>query len=166
MWNRLRSLRSPENKMSKSEVDPKSRICLIDSPEDITEKFKKAVTDFTSEVSYDPETRPGVSNLIQIHSLCTGQSVDEICSSVKHLDTGKYKLVVADALIEFLKPIRTQMLDLLKDPEYLINVLHGGAEKATALAQPVWDSVCNKVGISPQSNSFPVSSKTRVQIKS
>jgi len=164
MWNRLRSLRSPENKMSKSEPDPRSRICLVDSPEDILEKFKKSVTDFTSQVTYDPETRPGVSNLVQIHALCTDQTVEEICRSVEHLDTGKYKLVVAEALIEFLKPIRSQMLDLLEDPQYLISVLQLGSEKATALAQPVWDSVCYKVGISPNSNWFRESSPISAKI--
>jgi tryptophanyl-tRNA synthetase len=151
--------------MSKSEPDPKSRICLIDTPEDIIEKFKKSVTDFTSQVGYDPETRPGVSNLVQIHSLCTGQSVEEIVKSVQHLDTGKYKFVVAESLIEFLRPIRSQMLDLLKDPHYLISVLESGGEKATSLAQPVWDSVCYKVGISPQVNWFPGTSASSAQLK-
>lgn len=149
MWCRLRSLRKPENKMSKSEPDPKSRIGLTDSPDEITEKIKKAVTDFTSAVTYDPENRPGVSNLIMIHSLCSGQSPEEICESVKHLDTGKYKSVVAEAVVEYLKPVRSQMLQLLNEPSYLLDVLQIGSDKALQLCSPMWENVCYKVGISP-----------------
>ncbi|CAB3381191.1 Hypothetical predicted protein [Cloeon dipterum] len=69
---RLRSLRNPEKKMSKSDPDPKSRISLVDEPKVIVEKCKKAITDFTSEVTYDPEGRRGVATLIDLVSLCTG----------------------------------------------------------------------------------------------
>lgn len=149
MWCRLRSLRKPENKMSKSEPDPKSRIGLMDTPDDIVEKVKKALTDFTSEVTFDLEKRPGVANLIMIHSLCTGQSPEDICQSMIHLDTGKYKLVVAEAVVEYLKPIRSQMEQLLNEPSYLLDVLKVGADKALNLGTPIWDNVCFKVGISP-----------------
>jgi tryptophanyl-tRNA synthetase len=136
--------------MSKSEPDPRSRISLIDSPEEIMEKIKKAVTDFTSDVTFDPENRPGVSNLIVIHSLCTGESPEEIVEKARGLDTGKYKLIVAEALIEYLFPIRERMLELLEDRSYLLSVLKLGSDKAQELGQPVWDKVCYNVGISPQ----------------
>jgi tryptophanyl-tRNA synthetase len=124
----------------------------MDSPDSIMEKVKKAVTDFTSEVTFDPENRPGVSNLITIHSLCTGLSPEEICSQMQAqgLDTGKYKSVVAEALIEYLKPIRGQMLELLEDRSYLLSVLQLGADKAIEMGTPVWENVCYNVGISPQ----------------
>lgn len=152
MWSRLRSLRKPENKMSKSEPDARSRISLMESPDEIVSKVKKAVTDFTSEVTFDPEKRPGVANLITIHSLCTGESPEEICSQAqaRGLDTGKYKLVVAEALVEYLKPIRERLLDLMEDRGYLLSVLQLGAEKATEIGQPTWDKACYNVGISPQ----------------
>jgi len=121
----------------------------MDSPEEITEKIKKAVTDFTSAVSYDVEKRPGVSNLIIMHSLCSGQSIEEICVQAERLDTGQYKMIVAEAVVEYLKPIRKSLLDLLNDPMYLLDVLNDGAEKATNLCQPVWENVCYNVGISP-----------------
>lgn len=149
MWCRLRSLRKPECKMSKSEPDPKSRIGLTDSPDEIVEKLKKAVTDFTSAVTYDPEGRPGVSNLIMIHSLCSGETPEDICKSVTHLDTGKYKLVVAEAIVEYLKPIRSQMVQLIKEPGYLLDVLKVGTDKALHICTPIWEDTCFKVGISP-----------------
>lgn len=136
--------------MSKSEPDPKSRISILDSPEDITEKIKKSVTDFKSEVTYDPETRPGVSNLIMIHSLCTGESIQEICNKAVGVETGKYKFQVSEALVEYMKPIRGRMLELMEDKSYLLSVLKIGSEKAQELGQPVWDTVCHNVGISPQ----------------
>lgn len=75
--------------MSKSDPDEKSRLLLTDRPEQIMEKFKKAVTDCTSAVNYDPQTRPGVSNLISIHSLMSGNSIEQIINDAAELDTGK-----------------------------------------------------------------------------
>jgi len=114
------------------------------------DKIRKAVTDSTSAVTYDLENRPGVTNLIEIHSLCSGQSIGEIVTSASHLDTGKYKVVVAEVLIEFLQPIRSKLLDYLQNPEHLIQVLTKGGDKAKGISDPVWDSVCYKVGISPR----------------
>ena len=76
--------------MSKSHADPKSRIVLTDPADVIFEKIKKAVTDLTSAVTYDEETRPGVSNLIALHAYSMGKTFDEVCSENTHLDTGKY----------------------------------------------------------------------------
>lgn len=89
-FTRLKSLRDPSKKMSKSDPDPKSRISLNDSVDNIVNKIKKAVTDFNSDVTYDPHNRPGVSNLISIHSFVTGKSVEEICNEAKNLNTGRY----------------------------------------------------------------------------
>jgi tryptophanyl-tRNA synthetase len=75
--------------MSKSEPDTKSRLNLTDKPDVLLNKIKKAVTDFISEVSYDPTNRPGVSNLLNIHSMITGLSPEEICKKVEHLNTGQ-----------------------------------------------------------------------------
>ncbi|KAJ4439141.1 hypothetical protein ANN_15098 [Periplaneta americana] len=87
--SRLKSLRDPSKKMSKSDQDPRSRIEITDTPEDLLEKCKKAVTDFTSEVTFDPEKRPGVANLITIHSLFTGLDPAEVCKQARGLDTGR-----------------------------------------------------------------------------
>jgi tryptophanyl-tRNA synthetase len=87
--SRLKSFRDPSKKMSKSEQDPRSRIEITDTRDDILEKCKKALTDFTSEITFDPENRPGVANLITIHSLFTGLDPAEICEQSISLDTGR-----------------------------------------------------------------------------
>lgn len=75
--------------MSKSDDSQRSRIEITDSADTIMFKMKKATTDFSARVSYEPETRPGVSNLVSIHSLLTNCSTSEICENVKNLNTGQ-----------------------------------------------------------------------------
>lgn len=144
-------MRNPDKKMSKSDPDPKSRIELTDDPDDIVEKCKKAMTDFTSAISYDPVARPAVSNLIILHSLCTGLDAQRICHENEHIDTAQYKLVVAEAVNEFLQPIRHQYMELLKDPGYLISILDHGGERAAVIAQETWREVKNAVGLTVSS---------------
>lgn len=87
---RIRSLRDPTKKMSKSDPDKRSCILLTDKPDVIRDKVKKAVTDMTSAVTYEPEARPGVTNLLVIHSMMVKESIiEEICEENEHLDTGK-----------------------------------------------------------------------------
>lgn len=86
---RIRSLRDPSKKQSKSDPNDKSRITLRDSPDAIRRKIKRAITDFTSAVTYDPDNRPGVANLVGIHALVKNVSPQEICDGVKELDTGQ-----------------------------------------------------------------------------
>ncbi|XP_067203042.1 uncharacterized protein TrpRS-m isoform X2 [Linepithema humile] len=142
---RIKSLREPVKKMSKSHSDPKSRISLLDEPDVLLEKVKKAVTDFTSEVTYESDNRPGVSNLINIHSLFTGKTPEEICKEAVGLNTGQYKLVVADVVIEKITPIRKDILELIKEPSYLDEILKEGAERATEFATDCWVEVTDKV---------------------
>ena len=145
--SRLKSLRNPEKKMSKSDPDAKSRIELTDDPDAVVEKCKKAITDFTSAVTFDPIARPAVANLIILHSLCSGLDPERICQEYQHLDTAQYKLVVAEAVNEFLRPIRNRYLNLLKDPAYLIGILEQGATKAAAIAHNTWREVKDAVGL-------------------
>lgn len=86
---RIKSLRDPTKKMSKSDPDPKSCVMITDTPKVIKEKVKKAITDFTSAVTFEPETRPGVTNLLTIHSMVSGKSIQEICDDAQSIDTGK-----------------------------------------------------------------------------
>ncbi|XP_063241741.1 tryptophan--tRNA ligase, mitochondrial isoform X3 [Bacillus rossius redtenbacheri] len=143
---RLRSLRDPQKKMSKSDADPRSRIELMDSPADIREKCKKAVTDFTSAVTFNPVSRPGVSNLITIHSLLSGLSPEDICRDSSGLDTGRYKLVVAEVIAKNIAPIREKVIHIMSKHQYLDDVLESGAEKAVRIARETWNDVKNKVG--------------------
>ncbi|XP_018059083.1 PREDICTED: tryptophan--tRNA ligase, mitochondrial, partial [Atta colombica] len=142
---RIKSLRDPAKKMSKSHTDFKSRLNLLDEPDELLEKVKKAVTDFTSEVTYDPEKRPGIANLINIHSLFTGQTTEKICEEAVGLNTGQYKLKLADIVIEKLSPIRKDILRLTREPAYLDEVLKEGTERATELATSCWTEVTEKV---------------------
>lgn len=134
--------------MSKSDRDFKNRIELTDSPDIILKRIKQALTDFTSAVSYEPDTRPGISNLILIHSLCCGKSVEDICCESRHLDTGQYKLIAAEAVIEYLKPIQNQIKGYMDDPQYLSQVLKYGSEKAMDIACKTIVDVKEAVGLS------------------
>ncbi|XP_076238779.1 tryptophanyl-tRNA synthetase, mitochondrial isoform X2 [Calliopsis andreniformis] len=143
---RIRSLRDPSKKMSKSSTDSKSKIQVLDEPDILLERLKKAITDCTSEVTYEPEKRPGIANLIAIHSMLTGKTPNQICLEVQGLDTGKYKLLLADVVIEKLSPIREEFSKLIKEPMYLREVLQDGTEKATEIATDCWHQVRNHVG--------------------
>lgn len=142
----VKSLRTPAQKMSKSDPDPKSRINLTDTPHDIRTKIKKAMTDFNSAVTFDPENRKSVANLISIHSAVSGLSPDEICKQSQGLETAQYKMVVADAVIEKFEPIRCNMCRLCDDLPYLEKLLQKGAEQASNLAAGTLKEVKQLVG--------------------
>lgn len=145
--SRIKSLRDPSKKMSKSDPDPKATIMMTDSADAISGKIKKAVTDFTSQVTFAPEERPGVANLLGIHSLLTNSTIEEICEENSDVDTGKYKLRLADVVVSYLNPIRKKVDDLLKHPEYLEQILKSGAEKAGECAEKTLVEVKSKVGL-------------------
>ncbi|XP_058115733.1 tryptophan--tRNA ligase, mitochondrial [Anopheles ziemanni] len=145
--SRLKSLRDPSKKMSKSDPDPKSCIMLMDPPDVVLQKVKKSVTDFKSEVTFDPEERPGVSNLVTIHSMVSGKSTDELCQEAVGKNTGQYKLAVAEALIEHLRPIRERIEQYSRDGAYLSSVIEEGSERARATAERTIDEVKEKIGV-------------------
>lgn len=144
---RLKSLRDPGKKMSKSDPDVKSCIYVDDEPDVIVSKCKKAVTDFTSEVTFDPVERPGVSNLVTIHSGLTGQTPEEVCEEVKGLDTGRYKLRLAEVIVENLKPIREKILYFDANKDHLENILEQGSDKARFIAEETLSEVKRIVGL-------------------
>nr|XP_019586148.1 PREDICTED: tryptophan--tRNA ligase, mitochondrial isoform X2 [Rhinolophus sinicus] len=143
---KVKSLRDPSAKMSKSDPDKLATVRITDSPEEIVQKFRKAVTDFTSEVTYDPASRGGVSNLVAIHSAVTGLPVEEVVRRSAGIDTARYKLVVADAVIEKFAPIKSEMAKLKMDKGHLQKVLQAGSAKAKELAYPVYQEVKELVG--------------------
>ncbi|KAM4871871.1 tryptophan--tRNA ligase, mitochondrial isoform 2-T7 [Thomomys bottae] len=144
---KVKSLRDPSSKMSKSDSDKLATVRITDSPEEIVLKFRKAVTDFTSEVTYDPVGRPGVSNLVAIHAAVTGLSVEEVVHLSAGLDTARYKLQVADAVIEKLAPIKSEIEKLKTDRDHLQKVLTAGSAKAKELASPVCQEVKTRLGL-------------------
>ncbi len=143
---RIMSLNAPESKMSKSM--PEGCVFLMEKPEDIQRKFKRAITDSDTEncVRFDPENKPGVANLMSIYSAVTGASFQQIEAEFAGQGYGKFKPVVGDAVIEHLRPIREESQRLLKDKAYLENVYRDGAMKASYVAEKTLRKVYKKVG--------------------
>ncbi|KAF3813244.1 hypothetical protein GH733_018408, partial [Mirounga leonina] len=138
---KVKSLRDPSAKMSKSDPDKLATVRITDSPEEIVQKFRKAVTDFTSEVTYEPARRPGVSNLVAIHAAVAGLPVEEALQHSAGVDTARYKLLVADAVIQRFAPIQREIEKLKTDRGHLEKVLQVGSAKAKELAHPVCQEV-------------------------
>ena len=143
---RVMSLTAPESKMSKS--IPEGCVFLMEKPEDIARKFKRAITDSDTEhcVRFDPENKPGVANLMSIYSAVTGRTYDEIEQEFAGKGYGVFKGAVGDAVIELLRPIREEAVRLLADKAYLESVYRAGAEKASYVAEKTLRKVYKKVG--------------------
>lgn len=150
--SRIRSIRQPAERMTRSSNDKKSRIDIMDSSDMIVSKCKKAVTDFTSEVYFDEINRPGVSNLVAIHSLITGKSYDIIQEESKGQQTAQYKLVVADSLIKYLTPLQEKIRLYLADKGYLKTVVESGASRAKLVAEETLRELYDKVGFLDKKN--------------
>ena len=143
---RIMSLQNPTSKMSKSEQGGEGCVCLLDKPEDIMRFFKHAVTDSGSEIRYDPENKPGVSNLMTIYSCATGKSFEEIENEFIGKGYGDFKTIVGESVVEMLRPIREKTNELLNDKAYLESIYAEGARRASGLAQKMLDKVYRKVG--------------------
>jgi len=144
---RIMGLQNPESKMSKSSTNPNDVIFIEDEPEVILKKFKKAVTDSENKVRFDPETKPGVSNLMQIYASITGKSMEEIEKEFDGRGYGDFKITVANTVIDRLKPIQERYKQILEDKKYLEEIYTKGAENARELASKTLDDVKNKIGI-------------------
>ena len=147
---RVMSLNAPESKMSKS--GPDGCVFMMEKPEDIMRKFKRAVTDSDTErcVRYAPQEKPGVANLMSIYSAVTGKSFDEIEREFDGKGYGAFKPVVGEAVVELLRPIREETERLLADKAYLENVYRAGAERAGYIANKTLRKVYKKVGFLPR----------------
>ena len=146
MGARVMSLTSPENKMSKSDKDPNGCVYILERPEDILRKFKKAVTDSEACVRYDVVNKPGVSNLMQIYAVTTGRSFEEIDREFAGHGYGDFKAAVGESVVEMLRPIREETERMLSDKAYLQSVYRAGAEKAARVANRTLGKVYKKVG--------------------
>lgn len=143
---RIMSLTTPENKMSKSDLDPGGCIYLMQTPEDIMRSFKRAVTDSDTVVRFDTENKPGISNLMQIYSAATGESFDDIEKEFEGKGYGQFKPRVGEAVVELLRPIREEAQRLIADKSYLETVYRQGAEKAAHTASKTLRKVYKKIG--------------------
>ncbi|MCD7945102.1 MAG: tryptophan--tRNA ligase [Clostridiales bacterium] len=146
MGARVMSLTSPENKMSKSDLDPNGCVYLLEDPAVIAKKFKRAVTDSEACVRYDPASKPGISNLMQIYAATTGKSFETIEAEFAGQGYGAFKTAVGDSVVEMCRPIREETERLLKDKAYLESVYRAGAEKASYIANKTLRKVYKKVG--------------------
>ena len=143
---RVMSLSVPTSKMSKS--DPAGCVFIMDPPEEISRKFKRAVTDSDTEncVRFDPENKPGVANLMNIYAAVTGLSFEQIERDFAGKGYGMFKPAVGDAVIEMLRPIREESARMIADKEYLRSVYTEGAQRATAVARKTLRKVYKRVG--------------------
>jgi tryptophanyl-tRNA synthetase len=144
---KIYDLQNPGSKMSKSGESPSGIIWLLDDPAVITKKIKSAVTDTDTEVRFDPDTKPGVSNLLTLLSLATGSAVSSLETEYSGSGYGALKSAVADAVVELCAPIREKTTELLSDQAELDRLLLSGAEKAAAVAKKTLTRVHDSVGI-------------------
>ncbi len=142
---RIMSLTEPTKKMSKSE-DEAGCILLKDTDDVIMKKFRRAVTDSETSVRYDPENKPGVSNLMSIYGTVTGKSFAETEAEFSGRGYGDFKAAVGEAVCSMVAPIRSRANDLLKNKDYLEKVYSDGAEKASRIAVRTLEKVYKKVG--------------------
>ena len=142
---RVMSLQDPMKKMSKSDENPNGSIYLLDDPDTIIRKFKRAVTDSGSEVLYRDE-KPGIKNLCDIYRAVTDKTVDEIEKEFDGRGYGEFKLAVGEAVVDTLRPIQTRMEELMKDKAYIDGIIKTNAEKANYYANKTLRKVQKKVG--------------------
>ena len=145
---RVMSLATPTSKMSKSDTDQNGCVYLLESPDDIMRKFKKAVTDSDAErcVRYAPQEKPGVANLMQIYAAVTGKTFEEIEAEFDGKGYGAFKPAVGEAVVAAIAPIREETQRLLKDKAYLEMVYREGAKRADYVANKTLRKVYKKVG--------------------
>jgi tryptophanyl-tRNA synthetase len=142
---RIMSLTKPEEKMSKSDDDANGYVLILDKPEVIRAKFARAVTDSGSDIKYDPKKKPGISNLLNILSVCTGVSIPTLEKKYIGLNYGQFKKDVADSVISTLKPVQEKYYSL-KDTD-VIKILRDGAKKVTPIAEKTLTRVKTSVGL-------------------
>lgn len=143
---RIYDLQEPTAKMSKSSVSEAGLVKLLDDPAVTAKKFKSAVTDTEREIRYDPATKPGISNLLDIYAATTGESIGELEQRYAGRGYGDLKKDLAEIVVDRLTPIRARTLELLEDPAELDRLLALGAERASERAEPVLREVYDRVG--------------------
>ena len=147
---RIMGLQEPTAKMSKSGDAETDAIYLLDPPDVITRKLKRAVTDLGNEVRYDLREKPGISNLISILAATTGQSMDAIATTYDGQGYGKLKAAVAEAVVECLRPVQARYHELRGDEAGLARVLRDGAQRAAAKADATLARVHDVLGFIPE----------------
>ena len=142
---KIMSLQEPEKKMSKSDTNVNSFVLMLDDPDTIVRKFKRAVTDSDGRVCASPE-KPGVTNLMSIYSVFTGKDFAAVEAEFEGKGYGDFKLAVAGSVVDTFRPIQEEYRRILADKAYLDSVLKEGAERAARIANRTLEKVYKKVG--------------------
>ncbi len=144
---RIMGLQDPTSKMSKSSTLPNDTILLIDTPEEILKKVKKAVTDSEGIVKYDEKNKPGISNLMEIYGIINNKTMEEIEKEFEGEGYGTFKVAVAESIIKELDPFRKKYNELMANPKNLEEIYNKGAKKAQEVASKTLKDVYDKIGI-------------------
>jgi tryptophanyl-tRNA synthetase len=131
---KIYDLQEPTNKMSKSSGSAAGVLEIMDTPEANVKKIKSANTDAGREIKFDEKDKPGISNLLSIHSALSGKKINEIENDFAGKGYGDFKAEVAEVVVDHLRPIRDRALELLQDEAHLVQILHAGADKARTVA--------------------------------
>jgi tryptophanyl-tRNA synthetase len=142
---KIMSLQDPTKKMSKSDENPNASIYLMDDPDTIMRKCKRAVTDSEAQILYRDE-QPGVKNLIDIYSACTGKTPDEVVKEFDGKGYGEFKLAVGEAVVSVLRPLQEEVERLNKDKAFIDGIIKENAEKAGYFANKTLRKVQKKIG--------------------
>jgi tryptophanyl-tRNA synthetase len=151
---RIMDLQEPGNKMSTTGGTPQGTVLMLDPPDTIRKKFRSAVTDSGREVRYDPREKPGVSNLLEIMTVATGEPIDAL---ERQFDGGygEFKTAVGEAVVTLLAPIQERYRELRADPRELQRLLAIGAEKARRTSEPTLESMYERMGfVKPEAGRF------------
>lgn len=143
---RIMSLADPSKKMSKSDDNPNAFVTMADDRDTIIRKFKRAVTDSDNAIRYDPENKPGVSNLLTIYHAFTGKSIADAVNEFEGKGYGDFKLAVGETVADALVPIQAEKARLLQDKAYLNGIMARGAQEAARIARRTLSKVYRKIG--------------------
>jgi len=145
---RIKDLQNPQKKMSKTEESPQGTILLLEAPDSVARKIKRAVTDPGNEVRYDPDEKPGVSTLLELLGAATGRSPEEAAAG--YTQYGPLKSDTADAVVEMLRPIRERYAELAADDAGTAALMEKGAAKAQAIASDTLERAQRNIGLLPR----------------
>jgi tryptophanyl-tRNA synthetase len=143
---RVKNLQEPERLMSTSAGNPQGVVRIVDEPDVIRQKFKAAVTDSEREIRHDPSAKPGISNLLEIMSVATGESIDAIAGRYDGAGYGEFKEDVGEAVVTLFAPIQERYRALRADEPALRAMLAAGAEKAREASRPTLEAMYERMG--------------------
>ncbi|MEV4995001.1 tryptophan--tRNA ligase [Streptomyces niveus] len=146
---KIYDLQDPSIKMSKSASTPKGLVNLLDDPKATAKKIKSAVTDTGTEIRFDAEAKPGISNLLTIFSTLTGTGVADLEKRYEGKGYGSLKVDLAEVMVDFVTPFRSRTQEYLDDPETLDSILAEGAEKARTVAAETLAQAYDRIGLLP-----------------